>query len=716
MSRPLTQEERILLPARRLLEAAVRDHSSRLLVLEAVASRVGGFSFFEFQRLFHRPAKRADSISRVAERVLELIRQTEIPIPLAVASLAREPVPEQKQKETGSFYTDYRLANLVAEQVVPTMGGNSTIADLSSGTGILLAAVAVAFRNRFGDLVRDWIANNLFAFDLSDNAIRGTIASLSCLLSTINDIRRLSTHCKVCDSLLDTANTQRFDVIVGNPPWGRIRLTRYAFAKLMHTDVSYGGDYGALDAAALTRDRNALEQYVNKLRKRFPLMGSAEPDYYIAFLAATLKKLNPGGTFSIIIPAGLIRSQGTIELRRYLFTHICNPAFKLLDNKPCFFSIDTRFKFLVFSGKAAEPRNGENNSVSLSFLRKDDLLIRFSRPVLFPLKELQTIRPDLSIPECRTKAEKNLFVKLCSRGKHLSDFSPNTSIMREIDMTLDRKLFVLGKTNGTFPIVEGRMIQPHRFGAKSYQSGAGRKAVWTPAPYKGTSQFSIRKGDVPQGIYSRISILRAGFCDIAGQTNERAMMSALIPPGVVCGNKVPTIVFDNGKDQESLFLWIGLSNSFVFDWLLRRTITTTVNFFLLEDTPLPSIPHRSSLGRTIIRETKTLAKMKSEFYTDNLSMSRCRARIDALAAKAYGLTENEMVLILTDFPLLDRGQPALPSESRSTITRDMVLSAFCTGPRKRQYTARVHQARKLGANAYVLSEMRTLTQKETANE
>lgn len=283
-------------------------------------------------------------------------------------------------------------------------------------------------------------------------------------------------------------------------------------------------------------------------------------------------------------------------------------------------------------------------------------------------------------------------------------------------MTLDRKHFLTGKPNGAIPIIEGRMIQPHRFGAKSYQSGAGRKAVWTPALYKGMSQYSIRKSDISKEVNSRVAMPRAGFCDIAGQTNERAMMSALIPPGVVCGNKVPTIVFDNGKNLEPLYLWIGLSNSFVFDWLLRRTLTTTVNFFLLESIPLPSIPHRSSIAKAIIRETKTLANMKSGFYTDNITMSCHRAVIDAMAAKAYGITEEEMELILSDFPLLDRGQPALPSEERSTITRDTVLATFCAGPRKRWYAARVRQARKLGAKAYILSEMVTLTQKEASNE
>ena len=101
--------------------------------------------------------------------------------------------------------------------------------------------------------------------------------------------------------------------------------------------------------------------------------------------------------------------------------------------------------------------------------------------------------------------------------------------------------------------------------------------------------------------------------------------------------------------------------------------------------------------------------MKAEFFTNNRSMSLHRARIDAAVASAYSITEKELELILKDFPLLDRGQPTLPMEVQSTITRDLVLSTYCTGVRKTLYAARVRQARKLGAKAYILSEMKKLT-------
>ena len=149
-------------------------------------------------------------------------------------------------------------------------------------------------------------------------------------------------------------------------------------------------------------------------------------------------------------------------------------------------------------------------------------------------------------------------------------------------MTKERPKFMGRATAGALPLVEGRMVQTHRFGVKGHISGTGRSAVWEAYPIGGSRlspQFWIRPEDMPLGNQHRTDLLRVGFCDIAGQTNERSLMAALIPPGVICGNKVPTILFPEDTSEERLQVWTAIANSFAFDWMLRRVLTTTVNYF-----------------------------------------------------------------------------------------------------------------------------------------
>src|SRR5206468_566595 len=95
----------------------------------------------------------------------------------------------------------------------------------------------------------------------------------------------------------------------------------------------------------------------------------------------------------------------------------------------------------------------------------------------------------------------------------------------------------------------------------------------------------------------------------AGQTNERSMMSAVIPAGVVSGNKVPTVEFAGPNAAADMWLWVGLTNSLPFDWMLRRVLTTTVNYFLLRSVPLPTISSSSLPGRRIVAATQELARL-----------------------------------------------------------------------------------------------------------
>jgi hypothetical protein len=89
-----------------------------------------------------------------------------------------------------------------------------------------------------------------------------------------------------------------------------------------------------------------------------------------------------------------------------------------------------------------------------------------------------------------------------------------------------------------------------------------------------------------------------------------------------------------------------------------------------------------------------------------LRAGELRAEIDAEVAVAYGLSIDDLKIMMADFPLLDRGQPMLEREARSTITVDTLLAA--TAKRMREngepWASRARHARDLGARAYVPSE------------
>ena len=712
MSRPQTFEQSLLQNAEDVL-SGLSSYEERLEVIEACASLIGHFDIDEYWKLFKINRVYDEHLSKLAHNLREAILDSGIPKSMALSSLSREPIPVSEQKKQGVFYTDYRLATLIKNDCEPYLKKNSKIADLSAGSGILLAGLADSYYELYPNNYNKWIENNVFAFDLSEYALRGARIALSVHTSSVESLYKMASNWGAGDSLFsDVIDSNTFDIVVGNPPWGKVKLTRHSFALNTGTEHIYGSNYGHFNENQYRIDKSDSIEYSKKLKEKYSLLGNSETDMYMAFLQKVESVLRNNGHLSFIVPAGLIRSQGTEPLRRYLINNSKKLRFYLLDNKLRFFEIDTRFKFVVLSQDKKKNSQKSCTEITLSILNIKGNEMAFDSEVTYDLAQLESIRPDLTIPECKTDEEKSIFLKICNNGINWNK-QWGASIVREVDMTNNRQFFHPKESETDIPVIEGRMVQQFRFGAKAYISGSGRSAKWIPCCGLTKPQFYISNGDINAHLEERISNARIGYCDIAGQTNERAMMSCIIPSNVVCGNKVPTIVFSGDVGQDLMHYWVGVTNSFVFDWILRRVLSTTVNYFLLFSLPFPNIDLEGPVAQHIISNTYRLTAMQEEYYTGT-QMPQLRAEIDLLVAQAYGITVEELITILNDFPLLDRGQPTIRGESKSYVTRDTILALAekYYGQVDSDYVSRLQEYLLVGAKAYIPSEMTVLCQKE----
>lgn len=712
MSRPQTYEQKQLTMVDEIISRITESHKARLELLEGVAAYKSGADVNLYRSALG--FDRAETDASTVKKVAQMIQNTHIPFEMAISSLAHEPLTVEEQKKNGVFYTDYRLANMVVDQCRDKLFPHSRVVDLAAGTGILLAGIANRVKERYPEQFSNWIANFLFAYDLAPLALRGAAAAMLSLSKDIQALKNMYINWHVCDSLLANITENSFDIVVGNPPWGKIKLSRHSFLTQNGDQRTYGTDYENYNLKEFEAQRASLLSYSKTIKDKYDLMGTSEPDMYMAFIQRAIQMVNKGGQVSFLVPAGLIRSQGTKKIREYLMNNSSHLSFYLLDNHANYFSIDSRFKFLLLSFEKTEKENSVVNDIMFSICNNEGDTTFKGEQVIFNVEELKQARPDLTIPEVKNTQEAKLFFAVCKGGIPwgIEQGLWETDISREVDMTNDRAKFASQKSDDSVPVIEGRMVQQHRFGAKSYVSGRGRSAVWEPCITNYKAQFYCDQSKL-RNIKARINVKRAGYCDIAGQTNERAMMSAIIPENVVCGNKVPTIIFPNDESGDLKYLWVGITNSFVFDWMIRRIISTTVNYFLLFSIPMPNIKMESEIAKKIISLTKKLSVMKDDYYNDEF-MAEARAEIDVLSAAAYGLSTEDMHLIMEDFPLLDRLQPPINGEHRSTVTRDLLLSK-CEeyfDNKRGFYCERYETARQNNAKAYIPTEMTKFVQQE----
>lgn len=727
MSSPRPVEAEYLQPAEAALTKAVggghgpASFELRLQVLEAVSARFGGFDLEEFHLAFEvQNEKPTAELLELATPVVGAIERSPIHPALALSALAREVLHEQDRKNTGAYHTDFRLAMRLAQLAAPKLNHQSKVIDPACGAGILLAALTHAVCGMDRSKTAYWLAHCVCAADLSANSLRAALISLASFTDDIAALKAMRARWYCGDSLMADRTVwaemapDGFDAVIGNPPWEKVKISRHEFLKSTGMQRHYGAKIQGLDEARFAVQRDEVANYSRQLLMRYPDLGSGEPDLYIAFTDLFFELCKGQGVVAALIPGGLIRSQGTQAMRRKIFEASQSITLSIIDNRARFFAIDTRFKFLAVALVKSGPKKSKRDAIQLLHERGTPTGLVITGTATIGRSALAAIRNDLSIPEVRSLAEWRLYSKIAEAGVSIEDLGSGwtSKFCREVDMTKERPKFLSRPTSGALPLVEGRMVQSHRFGVKGHVSGTGRSAKWEAYPIGGSSlspQFWIRLSDIPRANQHRTEMLRVGFCDIAGQTNERSLMAALIPAGVVCGNKVPTILFPDDSSEERLLVWVSIANSFAFDWMLRRVLTTTVNYFLLQSVPMPKLAKDGLPWRRLVKaacELRSLDNAGASCETYD-RMAQLRGEIDAEVAVAYGLNLKDMELVLQDFPILDRGQIALPGEPKSTITRDSVLAAMAkrTSSRSAVWMRRAEEARALGAKAYVPSEL-----------
>ena len=680
MAHPVTAENKRLEQACKLVDSFTSCHKdpslARLSLLEAASCRYSGMPV-DVYRATTGYDDGIDVDEDYVDNLVAAIDACGIPTALALASLARIEESEVKTKRNGAVYTDFRLAKYLAATVASRYSGGPII-DPSCGTSIVLAACASELGNRY-DCVEDFVTQNLYGIDLSPLAIRGSLLSLATYVRDEAGLRLLATHFACKDSLELGSNIpgifglEAFGAVVGNPPWERVRPSRNEFAREHGVVVDYGTELSELPAG-YEQHRDASRALSTRLSKAYGLKGGM--DLYRAFLNLSIGICAQDGCVALYLPAGLIRSKSLAPVRSCIVDEFREVGLSVFMNHARFFAIDSRFKFVL--AVLGEKRGGSNvDAVHFRYCTANDEGVIVSSELMLNKALFNDVSGELGAPEVKTDAEAETLKCIWRHAERMANHKLFGGVqpMRELGMTLDKHLFKRrGQVNemaAAMPLIEGRMVSQYRCGCKEYLSGAGRSAKWGAVPVGSSRispQFYVEEADLEPTLASRMKRRRMGFCDIAGQTNERAMQAAFIPAGCACGNKVPTLMFD---DDDAAMLWLGIVNSFVFDWVVRRYITNTINFFILENLPFPSIDQDGILAQSIIDRVRRITEMEDGddgWSRDELwAYALERANLDALVFEAYGLNASEMDMILADFPLVDQVNAQLTGGLKPTM-------------------------------------------------
>ncbi|MDF1546629.1 MAG: putative DNA binding domain-containing protein, partial [Bacteroidales bacterium] len=413
------------------------------------------------------------------------------------------------------------------------------------------------------------------------------------------------------------------------------------------------------------------KQFINQISIIDGKKAAANNNLYKLFTEQCYNLLKNKGLAGLVIPSGIYNDIGAKQLRELLFdkTEITG-LFCFENRKEIFEGVHRSFKFVVLSFE----KGFKSNNFPASFMRHDVEELLF-----FPANDSVNISVDLVkklspdsflINEFKNKSSIEIFNKIYSFSLFNTWLNGEPiEISREFNAADDDFRFnTLG--NG-IRIYEGKLIW--HFDA------------YFSEPQKYITEENLRethffeKGDWKQ---YRIAIRR-----VAASTNERALVSAILPKNVITIHSVFANVKPVIDETTSLYI-VSFLNSFILDYVVRNQATTNITKFIINNLPIPRLNSTDKWFRPIVERATKLICTTTEFadlwnevmlttwssesgVTNETERNKLRAELDGIIANIYELTEEEFAYILSTFPLVKDTQKELTLEEFRKVREEI---------------------------------------------
>ncbi len=511
-----------------------------------------------------------------------------------------------------------------------------------------------------------------------------------------------------------------FDLVLGNPPWDTLSPDQREFFARYRPGIRSLGpkEQAAVIDELLTDDEITQEWkayrrdlfasvHFFKASGRYTLfaegnLGKGDFNVYRMFVETALRTTRSGGYSAQITPGGLYGGANASAIRRHLLDRCRLVVLYGFSNyKKRWFQIDMA-RFTAYVAMAG----GRTESFVTKFGMEDASELAAATTLTLDADTIRQQEPlTYAIPEVRSSAALSVSQRVYAAwppfGRDLPGL-PYRDFRREVDMGNDRHLFTDDPSG--LPVYEGRMIDHFDHRAKTYVSGHGNSAVWQERPFGDPEksirpQWYIKEEDIPSKLGDRTDHYRIGYMNVASARDRRSLTAALLPPGVICGDPVPTLVFPDETTWAYMPL-LAVMNALPTDWLARSKLTGAhLTLSVIDSLPLPRLtlddPRTAVLAPLALRLSCTGPEMTpywsamSEYgwcepvpagmvpddsFTDDVSRGAARAQLDALVAKlVYELEREELGFILDSFPVLRRFEERAYGEFR---TKRLVLEWY----------------------------------------
>jgi hypothetical protein len=492
-----------------------------------------------------------------------------------------------------------------------------------------------------------------------------------------------------------------FDVVIGNPPWEELTIEELGFYTLH--------DPGIRGIKAESQRRKRIEDLIARypeLQHEFEqrqhalaakrgffgpqggyvAQGSGDTDLYKLFCERYRSLTRTGGWLGVVLPRSAFLVDGARSFRTWLFRGSEVHGLDLiLNNRSWAFPIHPQYTIALLTAKRDLPSSESQIRMSgPSDSRQEFERAASGRGVVVGQQQLGAwtsteTGSTYEVPLLQTESAVRVFDKMRGGPSFADGYYGVWSAfpVRELDETNDRKFF---RHADGVAVWKGRSFDqydPHGADPAGY---AEESETLARLQRKRTSAQSAFRKRFPaefladQNTHPYYSA-RVVFRDVSRATDSRTVRACLAPPELFLTNSAPYLAFDQGSVLEQAFA-LGVLNSLPFDWQARRFVEIHMNFYVLSVLRFPD-PKRTDI-EAIAERAARLSSVDDRFASfaaatavgvgplEDDERGRLLAEIDALVARAYGLDDDDLEVVFSDFT----------ASAVSPTHRDFVRKAF----------------------------------------
>lgn len=496
-----------------------------------------------------------------------------------------------------------------------------------------------------------------------------------------------------------------FDCILGNPPWEAVVLKEkeyFVFRDKKVFEASTASKRKELIEGLKTsksnlyqsfklalRDTKSSSHYIRKSTK-YEKSAKGTLNTYAVFTDLARQLVASDGRLGIIVETGIATNDGTKELFWEFINNKTLVSLIDFENKEKLFPIHSSFRFCLLTASGAHLKQKQAKllcyAANINDLQNQDKYFKMT------LEEFNLVNPQSkTLPSCRNEYDKEILMQIYNNSQTISKGYPDLIFKNMFHMSNDSHLFKLEsellkmecalENNNIFtvgddtylPLYEAKLFHQYMFNFATFEGvcendlKTGQKTNYIDnntkiSPIKPRYWVKQQEVNIVLENFKWDYDWTVGLRGICRATDERTSIMSVLPK---CGggNSIGYITGINIEEVIAILLSV---NSFIFDYTARMKVGgINFNFWIAYQQPVITL--------SVLKESRYYSQVKQNilqlvyyhqllkpfavdlgyagepFTWNEYERLKLQCELDAIAAKLYGISSNQLEYILDTF-------------------------------------------------------------------